>query len=125
MEYKSLFAACKEGFFHLMTIMKQPEECLNMQDIRTEIDAIDRQVIQLLGKRFDYVKAAAPFKTSETGVKAPERFKTMLLQRREWAVAAGLSPEAIEKMYFDLVTHFIEEELKHWKNYSSERQNAD
>ena len=105
--------------------MKKPDECLNMQDIRTEIDAIDRQVIQLLGKRFEYVKAAAPFKTSETGVKAPERFKAMLLQRREWAVAAGLSPDAIEKMYFDLVTHFIEEELNHWKKQSSGNQNSD
>lgn len=105
--------------------MKKPDECLNMQDIRTEIDAIDRQVIQLLGKRFEYVKAAAPFKTSETGVKAPDRFKAMLLQRREWAMAAGLSPDAIEKMYFDLVTHFIEEELNHWKKQSSGNQNSD
>lgn len=98
--------------------MKSPGECENMSDIRTEIDKIDRQVIQLMGRRFEYVKAASKFKTSETGVKAPERFKAMLLQRREWAVEEGLNPDAIEKMYFDLVNHFIEEELKFWKNHS-------
>lgn len=98
--------------------MKSPGECENMSDIRTEIDKIDRQVIQLMGRRFEYVKAASKFKTSETDVKAPERFKAMLLQRREWAVEEGLNPDAIEKMYFDLVNHFIEEELKFWKNHS-------
>ena len=90
--------------------MKSPGECENMSDIRTEIDEIDRQIIQLIGQRFEYVKAASKFKTSETSVKAPERFKAMLLQRREWAVEEGLNPDTIEKMYFDLVTHFIEEE---------------
>jgi isochorismate pyruvate lyase len=40
----------------------------------------------------------------------------MLLQRRQWAEAAALSPDAIEKMYADLVNHFIEEEMKHWQS---------
>ncbi|MBO9731530.1 MAG: isochorismate lyase [Chitinophaga sp.] len=95
--------------------MKSPEACENMQDIRTEIDAIDQEVVQLLGKRFAYVKAAAAFKTSATAVQAPERFKAMLQQRREWATEAGLNPDAIEKMYSDLVKHFIEEEMQHWR----------
>jgi len=72
----------------------------------------------LIGQRFEYVKAASKFKTSATSVKAPERFNVLLLQRREWAVEEGLNPDAIEKMYFDLVNHFIEEELKFWKNHS-------
>lgn len=97
--------------------MKFPEECENMTEIRMEIDEIDHQVIRLIGQRFEYVKAASKFKTSEMGVKAPERFKAMLLQRREWATEEGLNPEAIEKMYTDLVNHFIEEELKFWKNH--------
>ncbi len=60
------------------------------------------------------MKAAAKFKTNETSVKAPERFNTMLQQRRQWAEEAGLSPDVIEKVYQDLVNYFIEEELKHW-----------
>ncbi len=90
-----------------------------MLEIRAEIDAIDHKVIQLIGQRFEYVKAASKFKTSESSVKAPERFKAMLLQRREWAMKEGLNPDAIEKMYFDLVNHFIEEELRFWKNHSA------
>ena len=95
--------------------LKRPEQCSDMKDIRVEIDALDEQVIALLGLRFQYVQAAAKFKTSEIGVRAPERFAALLEQRRQWAQQHRLNPDAIEKMYRDLVTHFIEEELKRWK----------
>ena len=39
----------------------------------------------------------------------------MLQRRRRWAEAEGLAPDAIEKMYSDLVNYFIEEELRTWK----------
>jgi isochorismate pyruvate lyase len=96
--------------------MKAPEECLDIQEIRQGIDAIDREVINLLGKRFAYVKAAAQFKTSSDGVKAVDRFNAMLQQRRVWAEEVELNPDAIEKLYRDLVGYFIEEELKHWES---------
>ena len=95
--------------------MKTPDQCGNMADVRAEIDRLDRQVVALLGQRFAYVKAAAKFKTSETTVKAPERFQMMLKQRRIWAEEAGLNADAIEKMYQDLVNHFIDQEMKHWQ----------
>lgn len=98
--------------------MKPPSECENMLDVRSEIDVLDQQIIKLIGERFQYVKAAAKFKTSETDVKAPNRFKSMLLKRREWAQAAGLKPDAIEKMFTDLVNHFISEEMEEWKKKS-------
>ena len=95
--------------------MKTPNQCENMADIRAEIDRLDRQVVALLGQRFAYVKAASKFKTSETTVKAPERFNAMLGQRRVWAEEEGLNADAIEKMYRILVNHFIDEEMEHWK----------
>ncbi|MDR8386213.1 isochorismate lyase [Pseudomonas sp. Fig-3] len=92
----------------------QPCDCANMEDIRREIDALDQAVIKLLGQRFQYVLAASKFKTSATAVRAPERFQAMLATRRQWAEAEGLSPDAIEKMYSDLVNHFIAQEMEHW-----------
>ena len=86
-----------------------------MAEVREAIDALDREVVELLGRRFEYVKAATRFKTSEADVRAPERLAAMLQQRREWAEAAGLSPDAIEIMYRNLVEHFIAEEMRRWK----------
>ena len=97
----------------------EPENCSGMEDIRVEIDNMDRDIIAILGKRFEYVKAASKFKTSETSVRAPERFKAMLEQRRVWASSEGLSPDAIEKMYRDLVNHFINEEMSKWQSEST------
>ncbi|KPG98213.1 isochorismate-pyruvate lyase [Pseudomonas sp. RIT-PI-q] len=98
----------------------QPAECAGMEDIRREIDALDQAVITLLGRRFQYVLAASTFKTSAASVQASERFNSMLVTRRDWASEVGLSPDAIEKMFRDLVTHFIAEEMRHWTAQQSE-----
>lgn len=95
--------------------MKEPKDCANMPEIRAGIDSIDRNIISLIGKRYQYVKAAVKFKTSETSVKAPERFKAMLIERRAWAELEGLSPDMVEKLYSDMVNYFISEELKLFK----------
>ncbi|MEP0752784.1 isochorismate lyase [Trichocoleus sp. Lan] len=97
---------------------KEPKDCLSLEDIRQEIDRIDFQITAAFGKRFEYVKAAAKFKTDETSVKAPERVKSMLQQRRLWAEEQGLNPDVIEKLYQDLVNYFMDEELKNWQSKS-------
>ena len=96
--------------------MKNPDECANIHEVREEIDIIDREVIEALSKRFQYVIAAARFKTSEASVRAPDRFQAMLQQRREWAQESGLNPDVVENIYRDLVNYYIEEELKHYKS---------
>lgn len=95
--------------------MKTPDECESILDIRASIDQLDHEIIALLGQRFAYVKAASKFKTSQTSVKAPKRFEAMLKQRRIWASEQGLNGDVIEKMYRDLVNHFINEEMQHWQ----------
>ena len=96
--------------------MKDPDECANIYEVRAEIDIIDREVIDALSKRFQYVIAAARFKTSEASVRSPDRFQAMLQQRREWAQESGLNPEVVENIYRDLVNYYIEEELKYYKS---------
>lgn len=95
--------------------MPSPEQCQDMGEVRAEIDAIDREVVRLIGARARYVRAAARFKTSETSVRAPERFAAVLAARREWAVEEGLDPAVVERLYRDLVEHFIAEELREWR----------
>jgi isochorismate pyruvate lyase len=102
--------------------MKPPEQCEGLTEIRTEIDRLDHQLIRLLSERFGYVKAAARFKEDQAAVAAPDRLKAMIEQRRLWAVEEGLSPDVIEKLYRDLVTYFIGEEMKHWEKVAPRSQ---
>jgi len=96
----------------------EPQQCQGMTDIRAEIDRLDQAIVQLIGKRSHYVHAAAKFKTSAQTVRAPDRFKAMLEVRREWAKAEGLNPDVIERLFSDLVNHFIEEEMKRWQAHT-------
>ncbi|SEL28374.1 isochorismate pyruvate lyase [Atopomonas hussainii] len=98
-----------------MTTLLAPEACQSMADIRHAIDSLDEQIITLLGQRYRYVLAAAPLKTSVQSVRAEERLRQVLAQRREWAQTHGLNPDAIERLYSDLIEHFIAEELRHWQ----------
>ncbi|MBN1428296.1 MAG: isochorismate lyase [Anaerolineae bacterium] len=100
--------------------MKKPEECLNIQDVRAEIDRLDRQIVSAIGERYRYVQAASKFKTSESSVRAPEREASMLKERRRWAQDAGLNPDVIEKMYRDLISYFVSEELHQWREQSGQ-----
>src|SRR5437764_858493 len=92
-----------------------PEQCASLEEVRQEIDAIDREIIRLLGHRAQYVTSAARFKTSEQHVAAPDRQAAMMRTRREWAAEAGLDPDVIEDVYRRLVAYFIQRELDHWR----------
>lgn len=98
------------------TPAKSATECLDMNDIRAEIDNIDHLVIKLLATRFEYVKEASKFKKNTADVQAKERFNTMLEQRKQWANELDLDGEVIKNLYSDLVKYFIAEELKHFNN---------
>ena len=87
---------------------------MTLAEIRTEIDRIDHAIIRAIGERKQYVMAAAAFEKSAAEVAAKERFAAMLETRRQWAEQERLDPGAIEKLYRDLVAHFIAEEQAHW-----------
>lgn len=93
-------------------LMKAPDECTSIEDVRQAIDAIDREILDALGHRFEYVKAITRFKKTEAEVRAQERYDTVLQARREWAAERGLSPDVVEQMYRLLIEYFIDEEMK-------------
>jgi isochorismate pyruvate lyase len=95
--------------------MRKPGECTSIEDIRAEIDRIDQRIVALIGERAGYVKAAAKFKTSVADVKGAERLEAMLSLRRIWAQTEGVDPDMIEKLYRDMVNHFIEQEMAYWE----------
>lgn len=90
-----------------------PSECTNIQEVRDEIDNIDKVVIKLLSERFGYVKEVVKYKErTASSIEASDRRNAALKDRREWAVQVGLDPEVIGEIYDRLIRYFIEEEKK-------------
>lgn len=93
--------------------MKSANRCSTIEEVRSAIDTIDRELIQLLGKRFQYVKEIIKFKEpTEEGIVARERYESVIRSRRELALRNGLDQDLIERIYRELLNYFIEEELK-------------
>jgi isochorismate pyruvate lyase len=93
--------------------MKAVKDCENIEDIRQAIDELDEEIISLLGRRYQYVKEIVRFKErNEESIIARERREAVIRSRRQLAAENGLDPDVIEDLYRNLISHFIEEELK-------------
>ena len=92
--------------------MKNPADCSNIDEIRNEIDAIDRNIINLLGERLLFIKAIVRFKKNKEDVMARKRYVQVLEQRRKWAAERGIDPDIVEKAYRTLMDYFIDEQKK-------------
>jgi isochorismate pyruvate lyase len=93
--------------------MKSAGNCASIDEIRNEIDRIDQSIISLLGDRFQYVKAIVQFKEpTQDGIVARDRYNAVIDTRRKFAQQAGIDPDLVEKLYREIMNHFIEEEIK-------------
>lgn len=95
--------------------MKPPSECASLGDVREAIDAIDAEIVALLGRRLPYVLTAARFKTDEDDVRAPERVAAMLAERRVWAMDAGLNPDFVASVFEVVIPWFVETQIAHFR----------
>ena len=96
--------------------MTKAEDCQNMEDIRAQIDFIDKELISLISKRATYVNKTAQFKKDESDVKAPARVKKMLNQRKIWAIEKNINSEFIHNLFSNMVEFFINKEMQEWNN---------
>jgi isochorismate pyruvate lyase len=95
--------------------MTLPRDCKNINEIRSEIDRIDKEIITALAKRFEYVIEAAKFKRDVEEVMAPDRHAVMLKQRKELVEKLNLDPEIVEKVYKLLLDYFKQKQLETWE----------
>ena len=96
--------------------MASPPEFASLDDIRVHIDTIDQEIINALGRRMKYVKAAAAFKPTEESIAAPERVGAMIPERRAWAKAAGLDPDFVGALFALIIHWFISQQVHHWRS---------
>ncbi len=98
---------------------RSPEQCVTLELVRKEIDAIDRGIVEAIALRSRYVEQAAQFKQSESAVRAPERVRQALAERRRWAGELGVSTELVDAVFRTVIEHFVEDEMSRWKSGSS------
>lgn len=87
-------------------------ECKSIDDIRSNIDRLDREIITLLAERSLYVKEAARFKKDKEAVKAPDRVKQVLDKVSALAGERGLNPAIAREVYRTMIDCFINFEMK-------------
>ncbi|MEX5570686.1 chorismate mutase [Pseudomonas syringae] len=83
-----------------------------IEEVRTHIDTIDRDLVALLAKRGKLVNQAAAFKKTTDDVRAPNRVEQVIGKVRAMANETGASPEVVEQVYRAMIAAFINEELK-------------
>lgn len=80
----------------------------SLDEVRSAIDEIDRQLVALVAEREQWVRQAARFKTSRADVEAPARVEQVIGKVRGLAEEAGASPEVVERLYRAMIAAFIE-----------------
>lgn len=92
--------------------MTPPVTCTSLEEVRTHIDRIDRQLVALLAERGAYVKQAAAFKKTADDVKAPRRVEQVIEKVTSLAGELGANVRVVERVYRALVGAFIDAELE-------------
>ncbi|WP_367137505.1 chorismate mutase [Saccharothrix sp. HUAS TT1] len=91
--------------------MPEPTPPTSLADVRARIDVIDTELVGLLARRQELVRAAASFKSDDRAVRAPDRVAAVVESVRERAAAAGLEPAVAEAVWRAMIGAFIEFEL--------------
>jgi len=88
------------------------EDCKTIEEVRENINRIDREIVGLISQRSRYVGHAAKFKKTTEDVKAPVRVEEIISKVRGLAVENHLDPDIVEKIYRTMIACFIDYELK-------------
>lgn len=90
-------------------------KCKSLEEVRENIDRIDDAIIKLIAERETYVKEASAFKTSEEGVKAPNRVEAVIAKVRKRAADYGANPDMVEALYREMISRFVSMEMDEFK----------
>ncbi|HUW66215.1 MAG TPA: prephenate dehydratase [Spirochaetia bacterium] len=78
-----------------------------LEELRRDIDSIDRQIVELLGRRAALMTAVARAKEGRPSFRDPGREEEVLNRLREWARREGFDPEVLADVYRLLFPYFV------------------
>jgi isochorismate pyruvate lyase len=97
----SRFAAANEA--SMKSDRVSPAECGTMAEVRQGVDALDREIVALIGERFRYMDAAARIKPAREAVRDETRKAEVLANVAAHAARAGMPVEVAADLYERLV----------------------
>jgi isochorismate pyruvate lyase len=92
------------------------KKCTTLEEARNEIDSVDKEIVELIAKRNEYIKQIAHFKTSVEEVKAEERIADVISHVRAQAISLDLSPNLVNDLYVRMIDEMVESEISEFKN---------
>ena len=81
-----------------------------MDQVRVEIDRIDRVLVELIAERFTYVDRAWQLKDAPEDAVVPWRIQQVVDKVRAQAEEKGLPPELAEALWRQMIGWFIQYE---------------
>ncbi len=94
--------------------MNTGPECQTMDDVRYEIDRLDRLLVQLIKERQDYMDAAARIKPDREAVRDEARIEDVVQKVLKSAQKEGLSAQIAEPVWRTMVEQCIAYEFSRW-----------
>ena len=88
---------------HEPPVTKAPADCTTKDDVRAEIDRIDRGLLALLAERHRYVTRMAEIKTDPHEAHDPARIAAVLKTQRRRAEELGLDEDQAELIWKTLI----------------------
>lgn len=92
------------------------KKCNSLEEVRTEIDIIDYQLVELISQRSHLIRQAASFKDSVEDVKAQDRIEFILQRVRHAAIKAGVNPNMISELFTIMINEMVETEIAEFRN---------
>ena len=93
---------------------KLPNNCTNMAEVRIGVDQTDRELMELLERRFGYMRAAARIKPNRNVVRDEARKAEVIENARADAERRSLPAQELAQIWDDLVEMLIAYELEEW-----------
>jgi isochorismate pyruvate lyase len=83
--------------------IKQAAQCVSLDELRTEIDRLDRRLVKLLSERQRYIERAAEIKSHRDSVRDEARIAGVMSKVLAEARTAGLDAEIAGPVFRTLV----------------------
>ena len=92
------------------------KDCNNLNEVRSEIDILDNEIVTLIAKRNAYIHQAVKFKQSVEEVKAADRVDQVIQHVRRKAIELEMSANMIEELYRNLIDSMVESEIAEFRD---------